>query len=420
MEQNNCKPGFTLLKILDGQSANETETSNGIYLSSKKWKESSHFKHPKSTMNGPSTSGILGIFKHDMTEAIKLPIWPKIARGCIQRLLRRGWPDQETVLEMVKQGCHLVPKASRTSKYPDDEWTISFVIAEQILVAKLTHSQFLCYCLLKIFFREAVNDALTTKDRHEDNDTDFLSSYFAKTVVLWEVSAGRFQCNQENLLRNFRRCFRLILNWLSKDYVPNFFIPTNNMLEGKFTEQDKQTLMKHLTSLHKEGYRSFYRCSTLTNKEIGSLQHFGRFFEDMLEGTFKEQDKQTAKHLTSLHEEGYRFFYRYSTLTNKEIGSLQHFERFFEDMLEGTFKEQDKQTVIKHKERHRSFVKCSTLTNKEISLLQHFERFSEDRTGLIWTEYPKASEGIQSQFYASLVLAIENHDPCGASHYSEP
>ena len=46
-------------------------------------------------------------------------------------------------------------------------------------------------------------------------------------------------------------------------YCPNFFIPENNVMMGKFNRTTKAAPLCHLTSLYSEGYRCLLRCPSL-------------------------------------------------------------------------------------------------------------------------------------------------------------
>ena len=119
----------------------------------------------------------------------------------------------------------------------------------------ITH-QFLCYGLLKIFLKEAI-------DVHP-NVKGMLCSYFLKTALFWEITTTSNQWNQSTLLSCFWKCFSRLLQWINCSYCPNFFIPQNNMFEGKIEGTNRDKLLQHLRNLYLEGYESLLRCQSLS------------------------------------------------------------------------------------------------------------------------------------------------------------
>ena len=63
----------------------------------------------------------------------------------------------------------------------------------------------------------------------------------------------------------FWRCLARFIRWVHKGYCPNFFIPENNMMMGKFDETTKPKLLLHLLTLYNEGYKCLLRCPSLRN-----------------------------------------------------------------------------------------------------------------------------------------------------------
>jgi hypothetical protein len=57
------------------------------------------------------------------------------------------------------------------------EWRISFSVPEKMLIYSWTHSQIICYALLKLLLKEVIK-------KNEKTDKLFCS-YFLKTVIFW-------------------------------------------------------------------------------------------------------------------------------------------------------------------------------------------------------------------------------------------
>ena len=258
MENEMTKPGFTLLRLI-GEPTNlrliHSTDINGCYLSSKHWRES-HTSQSE-LIHGPCASGTFGPIEYDLAFCLRCDIWPNNAHDCIRRLDRIAWPSYDTILSIVNDGVLFVPIGAKQSIFENTEWRMSFSLAEKKLIYAMNHTQFLCYGLLKIFLKEAIDVNPDVKG--------LLCSYFLKTALFWEITTTSNQWNPSALLSCFWNCFHRLLQWVSCSYCPNFFIPQNNMFAGKIEGRNRDKLLQHLRVLYKEGYKSLLRCQSLAD-----------------------------------------------------------------------------------------------------------------------------------------------------------
>ena len=271
MENEMTKPGFTLLRLVDKhyetknlvyrcghiQHSALVHMLNGRYLPSKLWRETHvHPGHGHTVfLHGPCASGFIDGEEYDWAHCLKCDKWPENARSSIQRLHQRSWPSHNTIQDIVSDGVLFVPIGAKQSFFEDTEWRMSFSLAEKRLIHSMNHTQFLCYGLLKLFLKEAI-DA-------NDDVKGLLCSYFLKTALFWEITAAPNQWNPSSLLSFFWKCFCRLLQWVNSSYCPNFFIPENNMFQGKIEGDNRQKLLRSLRTLHREGYRCLIRCPSL-------------------------------------------------------------------------------------------------------------------------------------------------------------
>ena len=268
MENAMTKPGFTLLKLI-GESTEPAVTRStedilkGRYLSCKIWRELLT-KKPLFT-HGPCASFTIGQYEYDYAYCLRCDIWPANAEDCIRRLHQSAWPSHETVLSIVNDGVLFVPIGSKQSIFENTEWRMSFSLAEKKLIHAMNHTQFLCYGLLKIFLKEAIDVNPDVKG--------LLCSYFLKTTLFWEIITTSNRWNPSTLLPRFWNCFRRLLQWVSCSYCPNFFIPQNNMFAGKIEGRNRDKLLQHLTILYYEGYSCLLRCQSLEDGMSLTIMH---------------------------------------------------------------------------------------------------------------------------------------------------
>ena len=261
METEQTRPGFVLLRLIGDTHNRDIRRSclqypPGTYVSSQKWRDDEFpLRRLSETMHGPCVSGVIGTVEYDLAHCLKSDIFPKAASSSIRRLQEKGWPSPQVLQDIVTEGCHFVAISAKVPNFELLEWRVSFSAAETKLVHNMNHTQFLCYGLLKIFLKEAVN---------ANNDLDgLLCSYYLKTAVFWEIMDATQEWTPSTFLECFWRCFKRLIQWVNEEYCPNFFIPENNMMMGKFTGRTKAALLLHLATLYKEGYRCLLRCPSL-------------------------------------------------------------------------------------------------------------------------------------------------------------
>ena len=185
MENEMTKPGFTLLKLVNKhdlvigfgltQRIAIVPMLNGLYISSKLWRQL--HAHPAGHghtvfLHGPCASGFIGGAEYDWAHCLKCDIWPENARSSIHRLHQSSWPSHDTVRDIVSDGILFVPIGAKQSFFENTEWRMSFSLAEKRLIHSMNYTQFLCYGLLKLFLKEAI-------DINEDIK-GLLCSYFLK------------------------------------------------------------------------------------------------------------------------------------------------------------------------------------------------------------------------------------------------
>ena len=272
MENEMTKPGFALLRLIGGATNQRVSRSteymfNGHYLSCQRWRDmytALGTVSDKEFTHGPCASATFGPYEYDFAYCLRCDIWPNNAHDCIRRLNQSAWPSHDTILSIVSDGVLFVPIGAKQSSFENTEWRMSFSLAEKKLIHAMNHIQFLCYGLLKIFLKEAIDVNPEVKG--------LLCSYFLKTALFWEIATTSNQWNVSSMMSCFWNCFRRLLQWVSWSYCPNFFVPQNNMFEGKIESTNRNKLQQHLRTLYCEGYRSLLRCQSLSPYMLPIMQ----------------------------------------------------------------------------------------------------------------------------------------------------
>ena len=160
----------------------------------------------------------------DNVPAITVEDFPCIANEWVTR--DRKWPSLSLVKEIVMSGCHIVPKPYYDKKGNNLlDWRWSFSVAEMILAQFRTRKMDTSYLILKsIFYRYL-------KPIEHDNET--LSSYFVKTVMLW-------QCEENDETwwsdKSTVKCVSALLNRLKVSFynkhLSHYFIREINLYDN--------------------------------------------------------------------------------------------------------------------------------------------------------------------------------------------
>ncbi|XP_078330641.1 uncharacterized protein LOC144624629 [Crassostrea virginica] len=248
-------PGYTLLWLPLERASNRVMSSTVRDHDGRLIVSSSEYStimrptiHPESHQHGPCASGTrsgVTCITYDHCHCFVSDFWPPSASSWKSRC--HFWPKPHVVNEIIRKGCHLVPVGPKLGDHMDNEWRISFSVAEQLLVRSLNHSQFLVYGLLRLFLKEVLNGG-------QSENEQILSSYHLKTAVFWLVQLHpTLDWSQHNFLQNFWVGFKIILKWVYEGVCPNFFIPENNVFLSKVYGRAQHDLFNRLHGFYEKG-----------------------------------------------------------------------------------------------------------------------------------------------------------------------
>ncbi|XP_063416234.1 uncharacterized protein LOC134697878 [Mytilus trossulus] len=245
---DDASPSFTKLRLLhsNGQSIYEDcdKIGQDYYLSNVSVKQA-YSNEIFSTVHGPCVTDKKGLC--DFAICFRSKSWITPANQWITRS-NNGWPDYDVKQDIVKHGVLFVPIGMKGSKNEELEWRISFSVGEKLLIYTFTHTQLLCYALLKIILKDVINI--------DPHCKDLLCSYFIKTVIFWiseEISISIWK--PDNLISCFMRCFRRLIYFVEYSVCPHYFIPKDNLFENKIKGQSQQILLKKLRTLNRYANR---------------------------------------------------------------------------------------------------------------------------------------------------------------------
>lgn len=117
----------------------------------------------------------------------------------------------------------------------------------------MTHfnsTQLKCYILLKFIKKEKIQDVLQEES---------LTTYHCKTCMLYmiENTPADFWV-EDNLLTCLYNCLQLILKWAKEKVCPNYFIPDENMFDGRVNNKLLDKLCLALEKIIEANFLQFF------------------------------------------------------------------------------------------------------------------------------------------------------------------
>ena len=157
----------------------------------------------------------------DDVHAIHSPYWPVEAYEWISRQRLHGLPSKSTIREVVKYGCDFVQVSHKSVNRDPAEWRFSFSRAELIIISSWTAYWRIIYRTIHALYK-------IIKSRMDDSA---LCTYYFKTLMLWMAEVKPNLQSQDLLFYYVCEILCELVNWLRVGFCPNYFIPSNNMID---------------------------------------------------------------------------------------------------------------------------------------------------------------------------------------------
>uniref|UniRef100_A0A8C9RUU0 Cyclic GMP-AMP synthase n=1 Tax=Scleropages formosus TaxID=113540 RepID=A0A8C9RUU0_SCLFO len=211
----------------------------------------------------------LQIMKSDMEFPISLDIvlglevhsssWPSFTKdGCkIEK-----WLGSKVKRDFKFKPFYLVPKYE-VCCFSTDAWRISFSHVEKDILKNHGKVKTCCekqgvQCCRKACLKLLKHLLHTLKERHQKELSEF-SSYLAKTVLLHACSS-RVDDNYW-ATANLSHCFQMLLEdfekYLKSGSLPNFFIPSHNLLASGYSRRSCEHLADFIAEQRNNGFPIF-------------------------------------------------------------------------------------------------------------------------------------------------------------------
>ncbi|XP_063411520.1 uncharacterized protein LOC134694439 [Mytilus trossulus] len=200
--------------------------------------------------------------RSDTAMCLKCDQWIIQAHPWIKRP-RKVWPSTKIISKIISCGVLFVPIGCKGSVNENLEWRISFSVAEKYLIFSFSHTQFLCYALLKILLKEII-------EKHADLK-GLLCSYYLKTLMFWiseETDSNVWR--PDNIIPCFMACLQRLLYCVKYSNLSHYFIPENNFFYSRFNAMNKEQLDTILHDLYEQGINCLASSETLKDYRMQS------------------------------------------------------------------------------------------------------------------------------------------------------
>ncbi|XP_076117682.1 uncharacterized protein LOC143085303 [Mytilus galloprovincialis] len=186
-------------------------------------------KYSEPSDNYENDKDSIGI-SHDFAHTFPCQEWPVAAKNWISRSRPTNWPSEDTIHEITKGGCVLVPTGYPLSVDKEREWRVSFNIHERRLARSWNNIQKTCYCMVLMMLKTH----LSTRS--------ILTSYHVKNMMFWfcEKQFGPDEFDGASLGDRVLQLLYSILKALENAYIPHFFIPENNLISNSAESDTKK------------------------------------------------------------------------------------------------------------------------------------------------------------------------------------
>ncbi|XP_045165943.2 uncharacterized protein LOC123529613 [Mercenaria mercenaria] len=196
-------------------------------------------------------------WKFPATESDNVIALPYISSSILDvwKKRNRKWPPPHLCQEVSETEGFVVPVGSSYSEEQNFEWRISFTKGENILVSHFSSVQLKLYILLKMVFKKIVKP-----------NCGMITSYIVKNILFWVAERNNLDMfTPDKLIDLLLQCLAFLRECLHSNFLPNYMIPSRNLLLGKGTPHDKIKLNRTLTDILEDSDCVVMRLDTIRN-----------------------------------------------------------------------------------------------------------------------------------------------------------
>lgn len=217
-----------------------------------------------------------------------------------KRERKHNWPSEALTDKVKHLDAFVVPVGVKGSKNEHLQWRVCFTMAELALVQSFNDLQIKLFGALKMIAKHYLAPIC-----------DNITSYIIKTILFWQIeqtNSGEWKA--ENFERRLSDALRYLHTCILNEQLPNYMIPSRNMLHNKISAPAKNDLLEIIDFFIKNNPTVFIRYIVLHNlTEVENSEQENVIYSRTVEETSSsgssslspkqicEQDLQKIKYL---------------------------------------------------------------------------------------------------------------------------
>lgn len=156
-------------------------------------------------------------------------------------------PSKVTIQKLKSYGCFFIKKKGSPLFFRHRfRMENIFFSHERNLMFNLTDVKHNCYVVLKILNRYIIQ-------------LKHISSFHWKTCLLYVIEENEKNCwKNERLFHSVTQCIKIMLNYVRCGFCPNYFIPEDNVFDGKLTASWRFLFENLLQEIFNIGFDCFF------------------------------------------------------------------------------------------------------------------------------------------------------------------
>ncbi|XP_053390635.1 uncharacterized protein LOC123542440 [Mercenaria mercenaria] len=175
--------------------------------------------------------------------------YPSLLDDWSKRQRQNIWPSSDDLNAVKETDVFVVSVGLSGSKEENLQWRISLTLAERSLVRSFNDTQIKVYAAMKMLVKHELKQICAN-----------ITSYIVKNVIFWvfEKRSGTF--HRHEFVEILLETLIYLKDCIALGCLPNYMMPSRNLLRGKVSQEEAYNLKEHLSILITEDSTVLLRC----------------------------------------------------------------------------------------------------------------------------------------------------------------
>ncbi|XP_053387183.1 uncharacterized protein LOC128550983 [Mercenaria mercenaria] len=175
--------------------------------------------------------------------------YPSVLDDWFIRERQNAWPSSDVLKAVKETDVFVVSVGLSGSKDEILQWRISLTLAERALVRSFNDTQIKVYAAMKMLVKHELKPICAN-----------ITSYIVKNVIFWvfEKRPGTYQ--RDEFVEILLHPLIYMKDCVTVGSLPNYMIPSRNLLQGKLSQEEAYALKVHLDIFITECSTVLLRC----------------------------------------------------------------------------------------------------------------------------------------------------------------